>query len=61
MGFLLTLSAWQIDQFPNWWLINGLTYLGAEGCCRSLKALLFISLELILTVEQVYQMQIKVS
>ena len=47
MGFLLAHSAWQIDQFPTCWPINGLFvhWSGAEGCCRSLNALLVYILE----------------
>ena len=43
MGFLLTHSAWQIDQFQpvGPWMGYSFTDLGAEGCCRSLNALFF--------------------
>ena len=52
IGLTLGHGAWQIDrpsngsmwnlQFPTCWPMDGLIfhYLGAEGCCRSLNALL---------------------
>ena len=41
MAFLLAHSAWQIDFEPvGPWMGYSFTDLGAEGCCRSLNALL---------------------